>query len=198
MDNSKVVVNKENQKLKQILATAQDLFFRYGIRRVTVEEICRTAGVSKMTFYKYFKNKIDLVKKLMEKIYDQAMAEYRQIMDKPIPYVQKIEETIQWKLEQQKNISQEFIKDYLSSDNEELLRFFHQKRDEMLKEILDDYSKAQEEGDIRQDLKPEFILYLLNKLTEFYQDESLLKMYGSPRELTKEVLNFFFYGILVR
>ncbi|NOZ62096.1 MAG: TetR/AcrR family transcriptional regulator, partial [Calditrichaeota bacterium] len=56
--------------------TAQDLFFRYGIRRVTVEEICRTAGVSKMTFYKYFKNKIDLVKKLMEKIYDQALAEY--------------------------------------------------------------------------------------------------------------------------
>jgi len=151
VDNSKVVVNKENQKLKQILATAQDLFFRYGIRRVTVEEICRTAGVSKMTFYKYFKNKIDLVKKLMEKIYDQAMAEYRQIMDKPIPYVQKIEETIQWKLEQQENISQEFIRDYLASDNEELLRYFQQKRDEVLKEILDDYRQAQRQGDIRQD-----------------------------------------------
>ncbi|OQX88082.1 hypothetical protein B6D60_02635 [candidate division KSB1 bacterium 4484_87] len=192
------MLNKENPKLKQLLSTAQDLFFRYGIRRVTVEEICRTAGVSKMTFYKYFNNKIDLVKNLMKKIYDQAMAEYRQIMAKPIPYAQKIEETIQWKLQQQENISQEFIKDYLSSDNEELIQFFQQKRDEVLKEILDDYRQAQRQGNIRQDIKPEFILYLLNKLTEFYQDDELLKMYKSPQELTKEILNFFFYGILTR
>ncbi len=191
-------MNQENPKLKQILETAQDLFFRYGIRRVTVEEICRTAGVSKMTFYKYFKNKVDLVKKLMEKIYNQSMAEYRQIMAKPIPFAQKIEETIQWKLEQQENISQEFIKDYLSSDDEELLRFFQREKDEALKEILNDYRQAQQRGDIRKDVKPEFILYVLNKLIEFYQDDDVLKMYGSPQELTGEILNFFFYGILAR
>jgi len=37
---------------------------------------------------------------------------------------------------------------------------------------------------------------MITKLTEMYRDENLLKMYDTPKDLTKEVINFFFYGIL--
>ena len=57
MDNS-----NHNKKIQQLVTTAQELFMRHGIRRVTVEEICSEANISKMTFYKYFKNKIELTK----------------------------------------------------------------------------------------------------------------------------------------
>lgn len=183
-------------KKEKILHHARDLFFRYGIKRVSVEEICRTAGVSKMTFYKYFDNKIDLVKVLMERIYDQAMKEYRQIMAEPIPYRQKIEKTINWKVQWQESISKEFIQDYIFSENEDLAKFFHEKREIMLRELLEDYQQAQKDGHVRKDIKPEFILYMMNKLTDFYKDDTLLNMYDSMTELTREVLNFFFYGIL--
>jgi len=43
----------ENQKYNQIIDTSKKLFWKYGIKRVTIEEICREAGVSKMTFYKH-------------------------------------------------------------------------------------------------------------------------------------------------
>jgi len=186
----------KSSKINQILKTARELFFRYGIKRVSVEEICRTASVSKMTFYKYFKNKIDLVKTLMDKIYEQAMTEYHQIMAEPIPYSKKIEKTIQWKLQWQKEISQEFIKDFLFSENQDLYQFYQQKRKIILKKLLVDYQEAQKKGYIRKDIKPEFILYIINKLTDLYDDNVLLNMYDSPAELTREVLNFFFYGIL--
>ncbi|NQV51449.1 MAG: helix-turn-helix transcriptional regulator, partial [Candidatus Marinimicrobia bacterium] len=39
-----------------ILRTAEKLFMQFGYNRVTVEEICREAKVSKVTFYKYFSN----------------------------------------------------------------------------------------------------------------------------------------------
>ncbi len=90
--------NKKNFKLQQIVKTAHDLFFRFGIRRVSIEEICRTANVSKMTFYKHFKNKNELVKFLMNEIYEQAFKQYYEIMDQDIPYAEKIEQVIQWKL----------------------------------------------------------------------------------------------------
>ena len=48
---------QNNTKYQDILKTAHDLFWKFGIRRVTIEEICREANVSKMTFYKYFRNK---------------------------------------------------------------------------------------------------------------------------------------------
>jgi hypothetical protein len=38
--------NKGSKKRAQIVATAEDLFSRLGAKRVTVEEICRRAGVS--------------------------------------------------------------------------------------------------------------------------------------------------------
>ena len=47
-DNGKPAKNKKKQS---IIKASRDLFMRYGIKRVTVEEICETAGVSKMTFY---------------------------------------------------------------------------------------------------------------------------------------------------
>ena len=40
-----------------LFSTAKNLFFKFGLRRVSVEEICIKASVSKMTFYRNFNNK---------------------------------------------------------------------------------------------------------------------------------------------
>ena len=52
----------DSSKSLDILNTARQLFWKHGIRRVSVEEVCREAGVSKMTFYRSFPNKIELAK----------------------------------------------------------------------------------------------------------------------------------------
>ena len=56
--------NINSKKIGQLVTTAQELMMRHGIHRVTVEEICSDANISKMTFYKYFKNKIELTKSI--------------------------------------------------------------------------------------------------------------------------------------
>ena len=119
-------------------------------------------------------------------------------MDQDISYAEKTEQVIQWKLVMQENMSQEFIKEYLESSDPEIKTYFLQKQKQVLNEIINDYKKAQKNGDIRSDIKPEFILYMITKLTEMYKDENLVKMYNTPKDLTKEVINFFFYGILVK
>jgi hypothetical protein len=64
--------------------------------------------------------------------------------------------------------------------------------------IMRDYLDAQQRGDIRADIKPEFILYFLNKIVEMARDEDLERMYSTPQDLIMELTNFFFYGILPR
>ena len=76
----------ENQKLQQIYSTAKSLFMRYGFKRVSVEEICREANVSKMTFYKHFSNKFDLLRFILEQMVSDSFAEYREILEQDIPY----------------------------------------------------------------------------------------------------------------
>jgi AcrR family transcriptional regulator len=191
-------MNKDNgkDKFQQMVATAYDLFMRFGIRRVSVEEICSEANVSKMTFYKYFKNKIELIKYILNQVFLEQMTEYRKIIKKQLPYPEKAKQIIQLKHQQTNMISQEFFNDLWKNPIPEIVELLEKMKADSFNEVLNDLNAARENGDIRQNLKPEFILYFLNHITEMVKDETLLSFYRSPNELTMELTNFFFYGIL--
>ena len=55
----------EDQKV-HIIKTAGELFFRLGIRSVSIDDICRELGISKKTFYVYFDSKDELVAQLLD------------------------------------------------------------------------------------------------------------------------------------
>ena len=46
---------------ERIVASAQDLFHRHGIRGVGVDAIAEAAGTNKMTLYRHFGSKDDLI-----------------------------------------------------------------------------------------------------------------------------------------
>lgn len=189
---------KKNQKFQSLVKTAQDLFFRFGIKRVTVEEICQEAGVSKMTFYKYFDNKTDLALYILKEIIAETENKYEAIMKKNVSFAQKVEETIRLKLEQNEKFSQEFFRELLNGEIPEISDLLHKKIQENMQRVLKDYSEAQASGNIRPDIKPQFIIYILNKMSAMISDEELAKLYATPRDITAELINFFFYGILNR
>jgi len=186
----------KSKKHQQIIDTARDLFWHHGVRRVSVEEICQTAGVSKMTFYKYFKNKIDLILFILEKLYLEGIARYKGIMAQNIPYSEKIKEVIQMKLEITRDISQDMLKDWMQDSIPEVAELMQRIQRENFQLFLDDMVAAQNKGEIRKGINPQFILYFLNKMREIAGDEQLINMYDSTQSLTAELVNFFFYGIL--
>jgi len=188
----------ENQKLAQIVQTSKELFWKYGIKRVTIEEICKEAGVSKMTFYKHFKNKTEVVKIIIAKITTEATEKYESIMAQDIPFADKISQSLQLKMEQTAEMSHEFVDDYYRNAEAERRGYLNEKVQHSLKLVYKDYVEAQKRGEIRTDLKPEFIIYLLNKLLEIIQDEQLESLYPKPQDLIMEITNFFFYGIMPR
>ena len=187
-----------NQKLLQIYSTAKSLFMRYGFKRVSVEEICREAGVSKMTFYKFFSNKFALLKFILEKMIADSFDEYRGILEQDIPYSEKVFQMIQLKMKYTDEFSQEFFNDLYKNAEPEMVNYWHQKTQEILQMVLEDLKTAQSEGDVRSEIKPELILYFLNHIFEMVKDNKLLQLYDSPQALINELTRFFFYGILPR
>ena len=55
----------EDQKCN-IIKTAGEMFFRLGIRSVSVDDICRELGMSKKTFYVYFDSKDALIEQMLQ------------------------------------------------------------------------------------------------------------------------------------
>jgi TetR/AcrR family transcriptional regulator, cholesterol catabolism regulator len=50
---------------EKIVKGAEELFFKYGIRSVTMDDIAKHLGMSKKTIYQYFKEKDEIIHKLM-------------------------------------------------------------------------------------------------------------------------------------
>ncbi|MEA3462176.1 MAG: TetR/AcrR family transcriptional regulator [Bacteroidota bacterium] len=191
--------NESNPKRELILKTGKKLFWKFGFKRVTVEEICKEAGVSKMTYYKYFTNKMALVKTLMDDILQDGLIKYRKLMDSGLPYPEKVLGMIELKREQTHTMSSEFFKDYLQSGDPELIAYLEKLSNENLQIFVADFRKAQENGDIRKDLKVEFIIAILNQLMDWVQhDKALLELYDEPQDLAVELTRFMFYGMLER
>src|SRR5205823_2381769 len=60
--------NSQTPPRERILAAASDLFYRNGIRAVGVEAIAEAAGTNKMTLYRHFDSKDELVAEYLRRL----------------------------------------------------------------------------------------------------------------------------------
>ena len=183
-------------KYKDIMSTGKDLFWKYGMKRVTVEEICNEAKVSKMTFYKYFGNKDELALAIIKQMIDNTLKEFINLMESDVPFKKKVQGTVRMKMEQSGNISKEFLSDLYTGDYPELRAYIERKTKENLDLLMNYFVKAQERGDLRKGVKIEFMMYLLNQMIAMASDEKLTSLYDTVGELVMELTNLFFYGVL--
>jgi len=184
-----------NKKYNLLLKAARDLFWKHGFRRVSVEEICRKAGVSKMTFYRFFSNKLELAKTVFDIAVSDGMKQFRDILSEASSPQEKMKKIIHMKLEGTHDVSREFMEDFYLYPEAGIKTYIDEKTKRSWEEILNDFRHAQQNGLFRKDMKPEFLLYFTQRLGEMYGDERLAGLYESPQELIRELVNFFTYGI---
>lgn len=185
-----------SKKQQHLLAAARELFWRHGFRRVTIEEICGKADVSKMTFYKFFPDKISIAKAVFSKEVETGMLRFREILaDESTSSADKVKAMMLMKADSTNNISKEFLNDFYSSDKTELVGFVHDLTAKTWSEAIGDFKKAQEDGVFRKDFKPEFLFLISQKIAESLNDPKLQALYASPHDLIVELSRFFCYGI---
>ena len=190
MENIEV---KENKKYRDLIITARELFFKHGTKRITIEEICEKADVSKVTFYKYFRNKDEILKAVMQNWIDQGLEDFNEIIDRKIPFIDKVEALIRLKMVKTQEYSDDFFDEILGT-SEDIRNFFFEKNVETNRRTLDFYKKGQKEGHIRKNLKPEFYLYLMDHFAEVMNDERLKAVLPDPHDRFEELMNFYFFG----
>ena len=193
MEDKKV---KRSKSYLAILNAGKTLFWKHGIGRVTVEEICQVAGVSKMTFYRNFGNKIEVAEKVLVKWHEEATTDYRKIMDSQMPFNEKIHRIVQLEHDWSQDLSKEFVNDIYGKVDPNLKNILEKFQQASMSNFREDLKLAQEKGEIRKDLKLDFVIYMLNGLNEKMSDKNLIDMYDSPQELAVELANFIFYGIM--
>ncbi len=64
---------------ERILKGAEELFFKYGIKSVTMDDIAKHLAISKKTIYQFYSDKNEIVETLMKETLKQDECEFNQI-----------------------------------------------------------------------------------------------------------------------
>lgn len=187
---------KKSKSYLTIVASAQKLFWKHGIKKVSVEEISLAAGVSKMTFYRSFSNKDEVAEIILTDLMEKGTNDYHKLMASEIPFESKLQEIIKLKKAASKEISQELLKDIFINPDSKLASLMLTQSEKSNKMFEADLRKAQKNGELRKGLKIEFIIYMLGNIYHLMEDEKLIDLVDDNEDLSGEITNFFFYGML--
>ncbi len=54
------------QKNIALIEKARELYYKYGIKSITMDDVARELGISKKTLYQFVENKTELVEKVVD------------------------------------------------------------------------------------------------------------------------------------
>lgn len=180
----------------EMVEAARELFFRYGIRSVTMDDLARHLGVSKKTFYQHFKDKADLVKAVTElqirdeeAFIDQVQCECENAIDEVI----KISEYVRQMLRQfHPSLLFDLRKYYPASWK----IFLKHKQGHMVSCIQSNIERGIEEGLYRRRLNPKIMARLRMEVIQVTIDSEVF----SPREfdireVQMQVFDHYVHGL---
>lgn len=159
-------MEQDTQKKREIRQTALQLFKESGYDSVTLNDICRAAGISKNTFYYYFSSKDALIMDLFRVPVTLSEENMVKIMSISDPYEQ-LQYTYRLMVDYMKDLGREIVKKALVAnlsrvgtvERPKACDHAHKPNPymEMLKCI---YAKAAEIGEVRSDVPVERLLKL--------------------------------------
>jgi AcrR family transcriptional regulator len=186
------------KKHTDLIAAAEKLFWKYGFKKVTIEEICREAKTSKVTFYKFFTNKIEVAKVVLDQVVEKGTIDFKSLVENATTTSELMGGMIKMKKDGIHDISKEFLNDFYADPSLGLSDYIALKTQEIYGEILAALTALQEKGLIRKDLNINLFLYILNKMNNLMEDPWIISQFPSAEELIMQFANLFTYGMTPR
>ncbi|MGI6585317.1 MAG: TetR/AcrR family transcriptional regulator [Gracilibacteraceae bacterium] len=187
-------MNRQTErKLNSLFKKSEELFLKFGYNAVTVDRIADEAGISKMTIYKYFNSKEDLLIEVIRKDIEHHADEIMRLIGESSSSIERIELLYNYSIKMAKNYSLTLIKDIV--EKKSILDKVTEAKKNLILPIWQHIIKEGIENKEIRALDLEFITELLMNLPkvfanfEFLSDESeMVKFYGN-------FIDFLKYGL---
>ena len=172
-------------------------FSKYGINKVTVNELCQAANVSKMTFYKYFKNKQELALAFIKLFFEEIKEKSLKVLEN-----EDIDTRTRFSMitidEQNaiKELGNEFMSSILTLP--EAQEYFEEYRNDSWLMLKDFIEKKQAVGELNHKFKPELLKLIISKIWEIIASQEINLLYSSVDEMLIDIEEVLFMGILSR
>jgi hypothetical protein len=152
-----------NEELKKIQLKVRELYMKYGIKSITMDDVAKELGISKKTLYQYVNDKDDLVGKFIDYeivVRQEDIIKCFRIGFNAIEELFEISLFMNKMMKDQNPATENDLRKYYPHHYEKIVKT---RREGMYNYILMNFKKGKEEGLYRKDLNEEIIakLYLM-------------------------------------
>jgi TetR/AcrR family transcriptional regulator, cholesterol catabolism regulator len=158
--------------MQEITTKISEIYVRYGIKSITMDDLARDLGISKKTLYLHFKDKKDVVEKVINHLITQQKCGINQTLNLPdtnaIDQLMLMTHFFAVHLKNANPTLTYDLQKYYPSVWEEVLAF---KREEIYKYIMDNISQGINEGLYRDEINYEIIAHIYVSRLEMYQTD---------------------------
>lgn len=175
----------QEEKSQEIIEKASEVFMRYGIKSVNMDDVARHLGISKKTLYKYVSDKNDLVMKTFQCHQRMEEAAMQAIEDEGKNAIDESFEMMKFISQMLKGMHPSIIYD-VEKYHPEVWTMIKEKQHGLIFKMLNqNMEKGQKEGLYREDFNPEVVAKIytasVDTLFDFnifpHEKNSLLDLY---------------------
>jgi len=186
-----------DEKTIHILEQVRRLYYRYGIKSVTMDDVAKHLSISKKTLYEYFTDKEDLVRHIVMLDYTNRHNFFQEIKSRNLNAIEELFEVYR--------MINTMFRDYNASMEYDIHKYYPElfsqvrelRRKRMYNTMYNNMNKGKKEGLYRKELNSKIIARLLVFKVENMFDNDIFTMEElASVKVFNEVFVYHLQGIL--
>lgn len=162
-----------NDIVDKISNTAYDLFHRFGIRSVSMDDIARELSISKKTIYQYFKDKDEMVMNGLNRHIAEDVEEFRRVVCSSENAILRLMNLSSCMKKNMRKVNPSMLFDLQKFHPKAWEKWLEFKNDFIKKTVFDIIRRGKEQGYFRQDVNEELMAAYRIETIELTFNQSL-------------------------
>ncbi len=185
---------KTSEKRKEeVFEATLEIIYEEGKKNLTIRRIAEKIGISESAIYRHFKNKKDILRQLVEKVLEQGKEDFKEErfegLKEHLEFAIKSNFSM---LEENPHLAAFLFHEDLFAEHPELMEKFQEYREEKMERIKDLVKKAQERGEVSEEVDPKtfseiFIGSIYISIIEWRRKEFSYSLEEKAEEIINEL-----------
>lgn len=188
---------RRQNKMNAIIQSAITLFNKYGVKKVSIEEIAAEASTSKVTIYKYFSNKENLCNEIVKIFLENSLISIESVVSSNSNFLDKLKFIISIKSSSSSELDGHFIEEVIKN-NAEVKEYMNNVYNVRINNLMSTFfDQGKEQGYINNEM-PNNILFIY---TEIFKEglkakSDTLNDILVHKESFEQLINLYFFGLI--
>lgn len=182
---------------ERILSEAEKLFWRYGVRSVTMDDIARQLGISKKTIYQHFSDKEEILYQVLEQKINEDVTQIQCFAVEGVNPIEELMMMLEMMRKKQGQVSPNLLIDIKRHYPQAFALFRKHMDHHLMKSILENIQNGMAQGLYRSDINPGILARMRVEQIELaFNNDFFPNDKYSMLDIQGELIHHFVRGML--